>query len=86
VSENEPIYKSVIKEEPMNIYDIRSEMNRDSGISINLEPNEDLSIVVAAGPYMAHGSTNTTNLNLLIEAVKAKNAHLLILVIFIFCL
>jgi hypothetical protein len=64
----------------MNIYDLRNETNRDSGISIKLEQNEDLSIVVAAGPYMANGSTNTTNLNLLTEAVKAKNAHLLILV------
>ncbi len=70
----------MIKEEPLNIYDLRNEANKDSGISIRLEPNEDLSIVVAAGPYMAHGSTNTTNLNLLIEAVRAKNAHLLILV------
>ena len=52
-------------------------------IQVRLEQNEDLSMVVASGPYMINGNLNTTNLNSLIEAVKIQNVHLLVLVIFI---
>lgn len=52
-------------------------------IQVRLEQNEDLSMVVASGPYMINGSLNTTSLNSLIEAVKTQNVHLLVLVIFI---
>ena len=52
-------------------------------IQVRLEQNEDLSMIVASGPYMINGSLNTTSLDSLIEAVKTQNVHLLVLVIFI---
>jgi hypothetical protein len=52
-------------------------------IQVRLEQNEDLSIIVASGPYMINGSVNTSSLNSLIEAVKAQNVPLLVLVMFI---
>lgn len=53
--------------------------NQIYSIQIKLEPNENLTIMAAAGPYMTHGGVLMTNLNLLIDMAKAKNVHALIL-------
>lgn len=54
--------------------------NSNDSISIQLAPDEDLVTIVAAGPYMSNGSILIDQLELLIDVVKAKNAHVLILV------
>lgn len=41
---------------------------------------KDLEIVIAAGPYMPTGSTQTAVLSQLVQHVKSKNAQVLILV------
>lgn len=53
--------------------------NSNDSISIQLAPDEDLVTIVAAGPYMSNGSILIDQLELLIDVVKAKNAHVLIL-------
>ena len=55
--------------------------NSNSSLTVKLEPNEDLKTIIAAGPFMANGSILTSQLELLVDIVKAKNAHVLILVI-----
>lgn len=54
--------------------------NRNGGINVKLEPNEELNVMVASGPYMATGSTQLDPLNSLVNAAKSKNVHVLILV------
>jgi len=49
-------------------------------ISVKIGPDEDLITIVASGPYMTNGTIQTDQLELLIDVVKAKNAHVLILV------
>ena len=49
-------------------------------ITVKLGANEDLITIAASGPYMKNGSIQTDQLELLIDMVKAKNAHVLILV------
>jgi hypothetical protein len=46
------------------------------------DTNDDVHVIVASGPYMPTGSTQTPMLTQLIEVVKAKNAQVLVLVIF----
>ena len=58
-----------------------SSSSSSSSIQIKLRADEELTLMVAAGPYMTHGSLIATNLNLLIDMAKAKNVHALILVI-----
>lgn len=53
--------------------------NSNSSIKVKLAPTEDLVTIVAAGPYMTNGTILTDSLELLIDMVKAKNAHVLIL-------
>lgn len=50
-----------------------------SSISVKLGPGEDLVTIVASGPYMKNGTIEIDQLELLIDVVKAKNAHVLIL-------
>lgn len=49
-------------------------------MTIKLGPDEDLVAIVASGPYMTSNSIQSDSLELLIDMVKAKNAHVLILV------
>ena len=60
--------------------------NFNNSVTIKLEPNEDLIAIVASGPYMANNSIQSDSLELLIDMVKAKNAHVLILVTILDCL
>ena len=50
-------------------------MNKPKSTILN-----DMTIVVASGPYMMNGSLKTDVLNQLTEAVKSKGANVLILV------
>ncbi len=49
-------------------------------MSVKLATDEDLITIVASGPYMTNGTIQTDQLELLVDVVKAKNAHVLILV------
>lgn len=53
---------------------------REEGITVNVEPGEDLNVFVVAGPFMQSGATATPALTKVIESVKAKNPHVLIVV------
>jgi len=59
----------------------RSVYRHDQSIHIGLRPNEDLMAIVAAGPYIQNGSLAANSLDLLCDLAKAKNCHLLILVL-----
>jgi hypothetical protein len=76
ISENTQYIKSFKKED----FDIRDTYVRDNTINIKPDANEDLHVIVASGPYMHSGSTQTPILTQLVEQVKAKNAQVLILV------
>lgn len=49
-------------------------------MTVKLGADEDLVAIVASGPYMTNNSVQSDSLELLIDMVKAKNAHVLILV------
>lgn len=51
-----------------------------SSINVKLASDEELSIIVAAGPYMSNGTVLTNNINNLLDKVIEKKAHVLILV------
>ena len=59
---------------------ITSNIKMEKAIHVKLDANEDLTMLVASGPYMTHGGLLTTNLNLLVDIAKARNIHVLILV------
>jgi hypothetical protein len=63
-------------------FDIRDTYVRDNSISVKPDANGDLHVIVASGPYMQTGSTQTPALASLLEVVKSKNAQVLILVTF----
>lgn len=50
-----------------------------SSINVKLASDEELSIIVAAGPYMSNGTVLTNNINNLLDKVIEKKAHVLIL-------
>ena len=76
-----PIYVSDSKRFKKELKEEFDKPNSNSSLTAKLEPNEDLKTIIAAGPFMANGSILTGQLELLIDVVKAKNAHILILVI-----
>jgi len=69
VSETEKRIKKEIREE-----------SEPGSVSVKLATDEDLITIVASGPYMTNGTIQTDQLELLVDVVKAKNAHVLILV------
>lgn len=57
----------------------KEESDTNNSVTIKLGPDEDLVAIVASGPYMTSNSIQSDSLELLIDMVKAKNAHVLIL-------
>ena len=57
--------------------------NTKNSIKIKLKPDEDLTVISASGPYMSNNTILANHLELLVDVVKAKNAHVLILVSYI---
>lgn len=57
----------------------KEESDTNNSVTVKLGPDEDLVAIVASGPYMTSNSIQSDSLELLIDMVKAKNAHALIL-------
>ncbi|CAF0800297.1 unnamed protein product [Brachionus calyciflorus] len=76
VKENLDIKKEIKKEFNDNRDNCSKE---DNSIDVRLEINEDLICIVAAGPFMMTGSTETNVISQLANAVKENKAHVLIL-------
>lgn len=77
ISDEELKKIKIKKEETIDINDTFH--SRGNSINVKPDENQDINIVVASGPYMATGSTQTPVLNQLIEVVKSKNTQVLIL-------
>lgn len=52
----------------------------NNSIHVNIPNNEALNVIVASGPYMMNGTTQTNNLSTLLDVALEKKAHVLILV------
>lgn len=71
--------KKTIKNEELDVNWTNN--NKDNAINVKLEPNEDLTCIVASGPFMMTNSISMNTLYQMIDLVKTKNAHILILVL-----